>query len=258
MAGRAHASPSQESIFQDDRVLTFEGGVVQAQALDALQSLGVDTIHRVVNWRRLAPSPGAKKPPRGFRGADPRSYPAGEWDPFDGLVEGARARGMTVLMSPAGPIPRWASRCRRNTNNDCRPNPKLYADFVAALGTRYSGRYADENRPGVVLPRVTRWSIWNEPNLSSWLSPQTSGRTRVGPAIYRSLVYAGAGALTRTGHGGDQILAGETSPIGSGSTRTAPVDFWHVLLCVDSHGRRLRGRTARGVGCSKRKKLPVT
>src|SRR5207248_1178225 len=58
--------------------------------------------------------------------------------------------------------------------------------------------------------------------------------------------------------GGDQILAGETSPIGSGSTRTAPVDFWHVLLCVDSHGRRIRGRAARAVGCGKRKRLPVT
>ena len=82
-AARAHASPSQESIFQDDRVLTFEGGVVQAQALDALKVLGVDTIHTVVNWRRLAPSPGSKKPPKRFNGANPASYPVAEWAPFD-------------------------------------------------------------------------------------------------------------------------------------------------------------------------------
>jgi len=182
-AARAHAGANQESILQDDRVLTFEGAVIQGQALDGLKALGVDTIHTVVNWRRLAPSTGSKKPPNGFNGADPRSYPAGAWDAFDGLVQGAASRGISVLMSPAGPIPRWASLCKRNTNNDCKPNPKLYAAFVTAVATRYSGAYADENQPGVILPRVTRWSVWNEPNLSSWLSPQSTahGRNRTGP-----------------------------------------------------------------------------
>jgi hypothetical protein len=247
LAGRAQANPGQESIFQDDRVLTFEGGVVQGQALDALKALGVNTIHTVVNWRRLAPGSGSKKPPKGFNGANPAAYPEQAWAPFDDLVAGATARGMTVLMSPAGPIPRWASRCKRNTNNDCRPNPKLYGDFVAALGTRYSGGYRDSRRPDLAIPRVARWSIWNEPNLSSWLSPQSSG-----PLIYRSLVYAGVGALRRSGHGRDQILAGETAPIGSGKN-TAPVKFWQVLLCVGVHGRQ-----AKATGCSKRKRLPVT
>ena len=45
----------------------------------------------------LAPSPGTKKPPNGFRGADPHSYPAVAWDAFDGLVQGAAARGINVL-----------------------------------------------------------------------------------------------------------------------------------------------------------------
>src|SRR3954465_14700715 len=111
---RAHASPGQESIFQDDRVLTFEGGVVQGQALDALKALGVDTIHTVVNWRRLAPSPGSKKRPKRFHGANPASYPTAGGAPFEPLVGGGATRGMTVLMSPAGPTPRWGSRCKRN------------------------------------------------------------------------------------------------------------------------------------------------
>jgi hypothetical protein len=76
--------------------------------------------------------------------------------------------------------------------------------------------------------------------------------------IYRNLVYAGAGALKRTGHGGEQILAGETAPIGSGKTRTSPVQFWQVLLCLGSNGRPLHGRAAKAAGCSKRRALPVT
>ena len=40
----------------------------------------------------------------------------------------------------------------------CKPDPQLFGAFVRALGTRY--------------PTVKLWSIWNEPNLRSWLSPQ--------------------------------------------------------------------------------------
>jgi hypothetical protein len=70
------------------------------------------------------------------------------------------------------------------------------------------------------------WSIWNEPNHSSWLRPQSSA-----PARYRSLAKAGLAALDATGHEGDLKLLGETAP-GGGSKATAPVDFMRDVFCI--------------------------
>ena len=260
-APAAQAGRTQESILQDDRVLTFEGAARQSAALGTMASLGVDTVHTVVNWRRLAPNPESRTPPPGFDGASPASYAAADWDVFDSLVRGARERGMDVLMSPAGPVPDWASRCPDNVNTACRPDPRLYAAFVAALGRRYSGTYADES-DGRPLPRVGRWSIWNEPNLPAWIHPQVErvrGRAvRTAPRIYRELAYAATGALGDTGHGRDQVLLGETAPIGTGSRSTAPTDFYLRLFCLDERGRPLRGRAARDEGCARLRRLRVT
>ena len=58
---------------------------------------------------------------------------------------------------------------------------------MQAAGLRYSGRYAG-------LPRVSSWSIWNEPNQPGWLAPQWRrvGDTWVpnSPRLYRQLVSA--------------------------------------------------------------------
>ncbi len=164
-AGPALAGRTQESFFQDDRVLTSADPAQQALALDSLARMGVDTIHTVVNWSRFAPHPTARKIPRGFDGRDPRQYGATNWDVYDSLVSGAAARGIAVMMSPSGPVPNWASRCKHNKYSACKPDPKLYRDFVTALARRYSGKWVDEDQAQKALPKVSQWSPWNEPNL---------------------------------------------------------------------------------------------
>jgi hypothetical protein len=256
-AGPALAGSTQESIFQDDRLLTHSTPEEQAAALDKLAYLGVDTIHTVVNWRFFAPQPGSRTMPPGFDGSSSRSYVVTNWDVYDSLVRGAAARGIKVFMSPAGPVPNWASGCKRNVNYACKPNAKLYGDFVRALATRYSGTWVDEDQDQTPLPRVSLWGVWNEPNLGAWLYPQSKrvkhGRKKVrvgvGAAYYRRLVYAAGDALNATGHGGDRLLIGETAPLGSGPTRTEPGPFLRQLLCVDGRGRVLRGRASREQGC---------
>src|SRR4051794_7945479 len=156
-AGPALASTTQESFFQDDRLLAGYDPAAQTRALDDLQRFGVDTIHTVVNWRRLAPRPDARKPPKGFDGSAPKAYGTTKWDIFDSLMRDAAARGIKVMISPAGPVPRWASTCKRNLYSGCKPSTKLYADFVTALGRRYSGRYVDEDQDQTALPKVDRW-----------------------------------------------------------------------------------------------------
>lgn len=265
----AGAARSQESIFQDDRLLLFSGGSTRESALTEIDSLGADMIHSIAFWGRIAPSPDSKKRPAGFDAANPAAYSPGSWDPYDGLVRAAAARGMSLLLTPAGPTPAWASDCKGSVaaRRTCNPDTKEYGAFVTAIARRYSGAYADENQGGGVLPRIGRWSIWNEPNLGGWLQPQLrkkSGRViPSSPHRYRRLVYAATAALRATGHGGDKVLLGETAPIGRRTGPLAkrsmpPADFYRELFCLDRRGRAFKGRNAKLRGCRKMKKLKVS
>ena len=246
-AGSAAASTKQETILQDDRL--FGDPTQQVAALDKADSLGVDTIHSVVVWNTLAPSPDSKKKPKGFKAADPKSYPAEAWDRFDSLVREADARGIDLLLSPAGPGPIWASQCKKKTPT-CDPNPKEYQDFFTAVVKRYSGKYSDENQGGGKLPKVDRFSVWNEPNLKSWITP-----TNQNAAIYRDLVYAAGAALKKGKQPRAQLYLGELAPL----NKSLP--FYRNLFCIDARGKTLTGKNAKKAGCTsgKRiKRLPVT
>lgn len=265
----AGASRSQISVFQDDRLLTLSGPAVRERALDDLALLGADTVHAIVAWSRIAPAPQARRRPT-FDGADPAHYPPAHWDPFDDLVRGAQVRGLSLLLSPSAPIPAWASGCRGAVASlrTCRPSATEFGRFVQALGRRYSGRYADENQGGGLLPRVSRWSVWNEPNQGGWLTPQLvrrDGRLVLESArTYRGLVRAAVRALRASGHRRDDVLLGETAPLGRRSgdparRPSAPGAFLRAALCLDARGRSLRGRAARALGCGGRfARLAVT
>jgi hypothetical protein len=101
---------------------------------------------------------------------------------------------------------------------------------------------------------VDHWSIWNEPNHGGWLEPQWDGKplTPQSPRIYRGLVDAAWSALQGTGHGGDTILVGETSPAGlnPGLTRGLhPLHFIRSLYCLNAKLHPLAGAGATRQGC---------
>ena len=263
-AGPAAASKTQESIFEDEHQLLERGPDARNAALDDMTRLGADTVRSLVLWSRIAPQ-GARRP-KGFDGSNPAAYPAAAWDPYDDLVRGTQSRGLGLLLSPSTPIPNWASDCRRGTKATCKPDPRLFGDFVEALGKRYSGAYADENQGGRPLPRVTRWSVGNEPNQPGWLTPQyerKGGRVVAAAAVsYRRLAAATVRALRATGHASDQVLLGETAPIGRTSGSLArrpipPVEFLRKLFCLDARGRKLTGADARAHACTGFRRLSV-
>lgn len=249
----AQASHSQESIFQDDGLLLSGNDAKRQSTLNDLQHLGVNTIRTNLVWAFVARAPRSKNRPKNYDLTNPANYNFGPWD---ALVSEARARGMNVLLTPTGYIPAWASRCKGISSTAkrlCRPNPALFKQFVTAVGHHFT--------------TVHRWSIWNEPNYAGWLTPQWAkhGRTWVpeSPHLYRDLVRAASAALYATGHSHDQILMGETGPIGrnSGSyffRSNHPADFYRDVFCLDSHGRKLHGSAARIRGCSSFKRLNVT
>jgi Cellulase (glycosyl hydrolase family 5) len=249
----AHASTRQESIFQDDSTLVFEGDAKRQQALDEIKALGATTIHTLVFWNRIAPDPNSKTRPAGFDATNPDAYPPGAFAPYDQLIGEAQARGLQVILSPVE-APAWAGGCGSiAVRHHCKPSPKEYGQFLTALGKRY--------------PTVHRWSFWNEPNQSNWLYPQ---RQKVhghiiptAAIIYRNLFRAGTAALQATGHGGDQFLLGETAPLGRttgplGKRFLSPTEFFQGVFCLSSRGHKLRGRIAKDEGCTGYKKLAAT
>jgi hypothetical protein len=270
-SAQAHASKSQQSIVQDDRLLLSPGYNLQSAALDDLDALGVDIVHADIAWAPLAPKPNSKSVPKADL-SDPKAYRASRWSIIDELVIGAQARGMRVLLTPSTPGPVWATgkSCTKSERKaaslpgSCRPNAQLYGKFVRALARRYTGRYKDSRMPRTLpLPRVDFWSFYNEPNLRSWLYPasvRSHGKfVPISARLYRNLVYAGGNALKATGHGRDEVLLGETGPIGGGRSAIAPVPFYQALFCINSKGGRLKGGTAKQLGCPRRiKRLPVT
>jgi hypothetical protein len=242
-AGSAAASTKQETILQDDRLFGDPGQ--QVAALDTAKSLGVDTIHSVVVWDSLAPSNDAKKKPKGFNGADLGDYEADKWDRFDNLVREADARGIDLLLSPSGPVPTWASLCKKpGSPKVCRPNPKEYQAFFAAVVKRYNGKTKDENQGGGTLPKVDRFSVWNEPNLGGWIQP-----TSANASIYRELVYAAEKGLRTGKQPRAKLLIGETAPLNKSLL------FYQQLFCIDSRGKSLTGSKAKKAGCKSGKRI---
>ncbi len=264
----AQASRTQLSVFQDDEQLVLSGATARERTLEDLDRIGADTIHSIVFWHKVAPAPLSLARPT-FDGADPGTYPAVQWDAYDDLVRGATARGLDLILSPSSPMPAWASQCTgsKKLRKTCRPNLTQFKRFVEALGTRYSGTYVDENQNKAELPRVERWSIWNEPNQGGWLQPQyerVNGKTvPASPQIYRELVRAAIKGLRASGHSRDDILLGETAPLGrvSGpaSTRpTPPGDFLRAVFCIDGRGAALKRTAAAALGCAGYSRLAVT
>jgi hypothetical protein len=250
-AAPAHASRSQESVFEDDTALLFSGDAQRQQSLDEIKALGGTTIRTLVQWSRIAPDTNSKTKPAGFDATNPDAYPPGAFTVWDQLVQEAQARGLQVIMSPVL-APHWADTCRGNAHH-CSPRPRDFGQFVTALGKRY--------------PTVHRWSIWNEPNISSWLYPQQKRKhghnIPQAAIVYRNLFRAGTDALKATGHARDQFLLGETAPLGRtsgslGKRFLSPTAFYQGVFCLNSRGHKLRGRIARDEGCTHYKKLAAT
>ena len=64
--------------------------------------------------RDLVPKANRSSPPAGFDPTDPRAYVRSQWQAIDEIVRGSTQRGMRVLLTPAGPIPNWASESGRS------------------------------------------------------------------------------------------------------------------------------------------------
>ncbi len=226
--------------------------------LDLLKGLGVDWLHIYMHWADIAPDPTSKHKPL-FDATDPAAYPAAGWAPYDAVLQAAAARHISVDLGLVPPPPNWASgkgAPHPSTQPEWKPSAAEYGQWVHAVAVRYSGHYTPPgaSRP---LPRVSFWSIWNEPNIGNELGPEVEPHTQVEVAarLYRGLVNAAWSAFQATGHGHDTILIGELAPEGRSKGAPGlfgampPLRFLYALYCVNSAGQQLRGTQASERGC---------
>jgi hypothetical protein len=212
----ASASSRQVTTFEAPRELL--SAATRDTTLDRITSFGVTQVRQLVYWRDYAPSPQSRTRPV-FDASDPNAYPSGTWGNLDALIAAAKARGVSVMLTLTGPVPRWATRDKKDDLT--YPDPKEFGAFATAVGRRYG-------------QDVSTWSIWNEPNQPQFLMPQFVKGKAASPMLYRKLYQAAyAGLRSTPANASDTILLGETSPRGN-SHIVAPLAFLRGTLCLST------------------------
>jgi hypothetical protein len=267
----AQANPqAMYSIMMDDDQLLYRGDAARDAAMKRMKALGVDYVRVTVLWSVVAENAktdrrGKKRPK--FKADQPGTYPKGNWDKYDRLVRAGKSLGIGIYFNVTGPGPSWAHKKPpkklASLAATYKPKPREFFKFVKAVGKRYDGTYRDENDANVLLPKVSFWAIYNEPNQGGWLTPQYEKRGSAvvpwAPVMYRELYYYGRAALQQTGHGSDIILAGETAPLGSGQqnpkSAIRPKKFIRELFCLNASGKKYTGAAAAKRQCKTLQKI---
>jgi hypothetical protein len=236
-AASVHAAPKMPIGFFDDP--SFRWSPTRAENLRQASATGASVIHTTASWSSLA----STRPANPANGDDP-AYKLAD---LDELVYQSGLYGLRVMIDING-TPKWA-------NGGKAPNvmPTRLGDlttFAKMLATRYNGRHGHGT--------VALWSVWNEPNLQLFLTPQfgptktvTAFKTVkgkrvkykkttfsvVGPANYGKLFKA-AYAGIKSGNPLAKVAIGETSargrdkPLTGVSASIAPGTFAKYLAKV--------------------------
>ncbi|HLE99317.1 MAG TPA: cellulase family glycosylhydrolase, partial [Gaiellaceae bacterium] len=181
--------------FHDDPSFRWVGD--RAVRIEGSSRTNSTILRLLVQWNLAAKT-------RPTNASDPFD-PAYTLDDIDEALRAAQETDQEVILTLSG-TPSWA-------NGGKAPNvmPTNVADFTAfarAIASRYSGR-------NMGYPFVRFYSIWNEPNLQTFLTPQFNAAGKsVAPANYAKLAAAAYAGIKATSPRA-QVAIGETSARGS-------------------------------------------
>ena len=232
LASGASASQSLRlGIFDDGVVLYGEPDLVFPQ----LKKTGTQLLRVNLWWSGPGISVATRKP---RRPTDPND-PAYNWDTYDRTVRFSIVNGIVPIFSVIG-TPPWANAAKGW--NVAPTKPRDLQNFAAAAQRRYSGTFV--NADGVVLPRVSLWMAWNEPNNPVFLKPQyrrvgttwtiQSGRDY---AKLCNAVVSGIKSVQRT----SKVACGATGPRGNNNPNSSrpsvsPIPFLRAMKAGGAKG----------------------
>ena len=221
LTSTAHAAKGMELAIQDDNVLR-DGLSDPFTGFAKARELNATWVRVNLPWAQAVNGAKRRKQPKNI------TY---DWVRWDDAVTRARAQGINVELTLTGPAPRWATGNRRVGVK--KPKAGKFGAFARSAANHFDGR-------------VTRYTIWNEPNLRQWLQP-----IRKSPRIYRSL-YASAYRGIKSVNSDNQVLIGETAPYGQrdseGLRTIAPLKWLRGVTRVNRRYRGHRGSTLRTDG----------
>jgi hypothetical protein len=180
----ASAATGMEIAIQDDPVFVSQEYFSQSKAFDLAQDLHTSWLKVNVVWAQVVRSSANRK--------SKPSTVAYDWSSYDQLVTAARARGINIQMSLTGNAPRWATGDKKKSG-PYKPNASYFREFAAEAAAHFRGL-------------VTRYSIWNEPNHTGWITPLKSQAS-----VYRALYQNGSRAIKEADPTA-QVLFGELAP----------------------------------------------
>jgi hypothetical protein len=166
--------------------------------LDALESLGVDTIRVLIPWHGVQPLPPEELAEL------PKEFQDAIWAQTDYIINAAADRDMAIL-GVLNSTPGWAvAQGSGGWGLGAEPDPVKYAAYAEAVANRYTGL-------------VSAYEIWNEPNaIPYWTpAPDPAAYTEVLKAAYTAINRADPNALVVAGVlgaitdyvVGDQVIA---------------------------------------------------
>lgn len=199
-------------------------GTSAETALARASALRASYIRISVKWSAVAPAGTTR--PTGFDARNPAD-PYYDWTSIDAQVRRAIGAGFTPYVT-LFKAPRWAQfgivpEDAGAGDGAWRPDAAAFGDFAHAAAVRYSGSYSDATSGGM-LPRVSIWQAWNEPNLPLFLAPASAD-------LYRDLLNSMHDAVKAVQPEASIVTAG-LAPVKSSSPAAFPKEFAERLLCV--------------------------
>ena len=216
-ATSAQGARKMEVATQDDGVFVFNGDIGRESALNAARAMGVTHIRMNVLWYAAVPSSQRNQ-------TSVPANPAYDFRTWDTAIARARAYGMKVQLDLAGDPPTYACGSKEAPYqcDGFKPNVRLWKDFVSAAAAHFKGS-------------VSRYSLWNEPNWYTWISPHKKS-----PLLYRKLVQAGFKAI-KAQNPNAEVVIGELAPHFQRGISIPPLQFIREMVCVNKRLKPIKG-----------------